>query len=365
MDLDQVARGYGGTLGPLRDRALAFLRQLGKDGWLGIGTPKEYGGQGRSFVEQWLFQEELKYRRLPTGSMLIQAVMPTLILFASEEMKRRFLPLCMSGAPNIAIGYSEPQAGTDLAALTTRAVRTTSGYVVNGEKTWCSHAHTATHIWLAARTGTPESRHKGISLFIIPADLPGITIQPIVTELGERVNNVFFNDVAVSNDMRVGEENDGWKYIMAQLNFERVFCHAEMLYDFHALVGEWLRTNGGDPAERAFTRRELARLAADVQVCRLMAMRSAWMMDAGLLSAQVAASIAKIAYSSTHQNVGITGFKLMGRLGQLALGDPRVPAEGRPARAYLASPVFKFGGGTNELQRDLIAGFGLGLPRTR
>lgn len=365
VDLDAVARHFGGGAGPAGDLELGFIRQLGKDGWLGISTPKKYGGRGLGFVEQWLFQEELKYRRLPTGSMMIQAVVPTLILFASDEMKRRFLPQALSGTLNIAIGYSEPSAGTDLTSLTTRAQRVEGGYRVNGQKTWCSLAHTATHIWLAARTGTPDSRHKGISIFIVPTSLPGITIQPIITQLGERINDVFFEDVLVTDDMRLGEENDGWKYITGQLNFERVFCYSEMLYDFHSLVSWWHSQSPGEPGEREFQRRELARLAADIQVSRLMAMRSAWLMDAGASSGQLEASLSKIVYSSTHQRVGMEGFKMLGSFGQITQREAAAPARGRASRAYLVTPVFKFGGGTNELQRDIVATVGLGMPRSR
>lgn len=365
VDLDAVARHYGGGVGPVGDLELGFIRQLGKDNWLGISAPKEYGGRGLGFVDQWLFQEELKYRRLPTGSMMIQAVVPTLILFASEEMKRRFLPQALSGMLNIAIGYSEPSAGTDLASLTTRAQRVEGGYRVKGQKTWCTLADTATHIWLAARTGTPDSRHKGISIFIVPTSLPGITIQPIITQHGERVNDVFFEDVLVTDDMRLGAENEGWKYITGQLNFERVFCYSEMLYDFHSLVSWWHSQGPGEPGEREFQRRELARLAADIQATRLMCLRSAWMMDARVLNSQLEASIAKIVYSSTNQRVGIEGFKMLGSFGQITQREPAAPAGGRASRSYLTSPAFKFGGGTNELQRDIVATVGLGMPRNR
>ncbi|WIW89483.1 acyl-CoA dehydrogenase family protein [Sphingobium sp. V4] len=365
IDLESLAQSHGGRFGDYGPAERAFIRRLGTDGWLGLATPREYGGQGLSFVEQWLFHEELMFRRLPTGSMLTQAVIPSLTLFASEELKAKFLPRCLSGEVLMAIGYSEPGAGTDLAALSTRAAPVAGGYRLNGHKTWCSHAHTATHIWLAARTGTPESRHKGISMFIVPADLKGITIRPIITQLNERTNDVFFDDVFLPEEMRLGEENEGWKYITGQLNFERVFCHAEMLYEHYRLVDWWRKQEGVSEGEREFQRRELAKLAADIHVSRLMAMRAAWMMDSGFTGSQLEASISKIINTETHQRLGIEAFKLMGSQGQLAHRDPEALAGGRPARAYLSTPAVKFGGGTNELQRDLIAGFGLGLPRTR
>lgn len=365
LDLNRVAEEFGGRFGQYEGSARDFIRQLGKDGWLGLATPKQFGGQGRSFIEQWLFHEELEYRRLPTGAMLTQAVIPTVTMFASEEMKSRFLPLCLSGQVNMAIAYSEPNAGTDLAALTTRAERVEGGYKLTGQKTWCSHGHTATHLWLAARTGAPDSRHKGISLFIVPTDIPGITFRPIITQLGERLNEVFFDDAVIPIECLLGEENDGWKYIMGQLNFERVFLHSQMRYELEQ-TAIWLRENRhADEAEYQYMRRQLAKLAADVHVSRLMGMRTAWMMDNGFTSTQVEASVSKIINTETHQRIGIEAFKMMGNAGQLAHRDPHAPGNGRPMRGYLSTPAVKFGGGTNELQRDLIAGFGLGMPRTR
>lgn len=365
IDLAALAAGHGGRFGDYGPEERAFIAQLGADGWIGLATPKTYGGRGLSFVEQWIFHEELMFRRLPTGSMLTQAVIPSLTLFASAEMKARFLPEALSGKVLMAIGYSEPGAGTDLAALTTRAEAVPGGYKINGHKTWCSHAHTATHIWLAVRTGTPESRHKGISMFIVPTNLPGITIRPIITQLNERTNDVYFDDVFIPEDMRLGEENRGWQYITGQLNFERVFCHAEMLYE-HYRSAQWLNERSDlSEGEREYNRRQLARLAADIHISRLMAMRAAWMMDAGLTSSQLEASISKLINTETHQRLGIEMFQMMGTEGQIAHRDPAALAGGRPMRAYLSTPAVKFGGGTNELQRDLVAGFGMGMPRTR
>jgi len=365
IDLEELAKGHGGRFGEYGPKERAFIAQLGADGWIGLATPKAYGGRGLSFVEQWIFHEELSFRRLPTGSMLTQAVIPSMTLFASDEMKARFLPDCLSGKVLMAIGYSEPGAGTDLAALTTRADRVPGGYKLNGHKTWCSHAHTATHIWLAARTGTPESRHKGISMFVVPTNLEGITIRPIPTQMQESVNDVFFDDVFISEDMRLGDENRGWQYITGQLNFERVFLHSEMLYE-HYRDAQWLRDNGDlSEGEREYNRRQLARIAADIHVSRLMALRAAWMMDAGLTSSQLEASISKLINTETHQRAGIEMFQMMGTEGQISHWDPAAHCGGRPVRAYLSTPAVKFGGGTNELQRDLVAGFGMGMPRTR
>ncbi len=157
IDLAAVKREYEEDPKALRAKGLAFVKQLGEDGWLGISVPKEYGGRGLGFVEQWLFLEELKYQSLPTGQLLIQSIIPALVFLASEEVRERFLPLCMSGEVMFAIGYSEPNAGSDLAALTTRATKCEGGYKINGAKIWTTNAQNSTHLWLAARTGASSA----------------------------------------------------------------------------------------------------------------------------------------------------------------------------------------------------------------
>ncbi len=364
IDLDAVSEEYDQDPKALQTKGLAFVRQLGKDGWLGIGVPKKYGGRGLGFVEQWLFLEELKYQSLPTGQLLIQSIIPALVFLASDEIRKRFLPLCMSGDVMFAIGYSEPNAGSDLAALTTRATKTDGGYRINGTKIWTTNAQNATHLWLAARTGAPDSRHKGISLFIMPTDQSGVTIQPIITQADEQTNQVFLDDVFVDEDLRVGDENEGWKFIMAQLNFERLFCISEMLREFHSLLHWWKSHKPADTSAYEFERRELAKVAADIEVCRLMAKRAAWMMDTGRVP-EAEASISKVFYSTTHLRASIEGLKLMGPPGQVRFGERDAPAYGRIERGYRATPVYNFGAGANEIQRDIIANRGLDLPRIR
>ncbi len=364
IDLDAVASEYQSDLKSLGPLGLSFIRRLGHDGWLGVGTPKEYGGQGRSLVEQWLFMEELKYNSLPAGQLLIQSIIPALLFLASPEVRARFLPLCLSGEIMVAIGYSEPGAGTDLAALQTRASRVDGGYRVNGQKIWTTNAQSSTHLWLAARTGAPDSRHKGISLFILPLDTPGISLQPIITQSGERTNHVFFDDVFVAEENLVGTENGGWSLIMAQLNFERMYCVSEMMHEFHHVLQWWNTHQPEDDAERQAQLRELARMAADAEVARLMAMRTAWLVAQGFVPA-VEASILKFTLTGTHQRNSVDALRLMGPAGQLAVGQPGVPAHGFSGRAYLGTPAYTFGAGANELQRDMVADRGLGMSRGR
>lgn len=362
IDLDAVAEEYQQDLKTLGPRGQAFIKRLGQDGWLGVGTPKEYGGQGRTLVEQWLFMEELKYHSLPAGQLLIQSIIPALLFLASEEVRVRFLPRCLSGDMMVAIGYSEPGAGTDLAALTTRAVPDADGYRVSGQKIWTTNAHNSTHLWLAARTGAPDSRHKGISLFILPMDSPGISLQPIITQSGERTNHVFFDEVFVSRDNLIGEENGGWGLIMAQLNFERMYCVSEMMHEFHHAVRWWKNNHTSCDAEEQAQLRELGRMAAEAEISRLMAMRTAWLVAQGRVPI-VEASILKFTLTGTHQRNSLDALKLMGAHGQLAMGEKEAPANGYSSRAYLGTPAYTFGAGANELQRDMVAERGLGLAR--
>lgn len=364
IDLAAVAAELRAAPYETRELGQAFIRQLGEDGWLGIGTPKAYGGMGRSFVEQWLFMQELKYRSLPTGQLLIQSIIPALVMLAPEHVRQRYLPLCLSGTITMAIGYSEPGAGSDLAVLQTRASRVEGGYRLNGQKIWTTNAHNASHLWLAARTGAPDSRHKGISIFIVSMNTPGVSVAPILTQADDRTNHVFFDDAFVDEGNRVSDENEGWRLLMAQLAFERMFCPAVMLEEFHAFLRWWRLNAPIDPAERAFQLRELARMAAEAEVCRLMATRTAWMMDQGQVPV-VEASILKPYLTETQQRNAIGAVRLSGAFGQLRYGESAAPASGCMERAYRYAPSITFGAGANELQRDMIAEQGLGLPRSR
>ncbi len=341
-----------------------FIRQLGKDGWMGIGCPKELGGQGRSFFEQFLFLEELHSRSLPTGVLLIKSIIPALAKLAPDHIREKYLPLCLSGELAICIGYSEPDAGSDLANLRLRATPVEGGYRLNGQKIWTTAANVSTHVWLATRTGTQESRHKGITMFIVALDTPGISIAPLMTQAGERTNQVFFDNVFVPVENRLCEENEGWNLIMGQLAFERMFYPGPMMYEFHSFLHWWSQHMPADAAEREYQLRELARMAAEAEAVQLMALRAAWMMDQGKMPV-VEASMLKLTLTGTEQRNSLDHLRLAGAWGQLSHRDPDAPAFGRPVSSYLFVPCTTFGGGANELQRDIIADFGLGLPRNR
>ncbi|HEY1971278.1 MAG TPA: acyl-CoA dehydrogenase family protein, partial [Pseudonocardia sp.] len=347
LDLGEVRASFETDpmeiVGPARE----FVRQLGRDGWLGMGWPTEYGGGGRSAVEQWLVLEELAYRRLPSGNLTTSSLGPTLARLGTDEQRERFLPGILAGDIDFAIGYSEPEAGTDLASLTTRATRQGDNYLVDGQKIYTTGAHVATHLWLAVRTGTREDRHRGLTILIVPLPSAGVEITPILTQGDERTNQVFLTDVVVPVANRVGEENGGWTAITTQLNFERLFCYSDLRNQFD-LVLRWAGESGR--FDSALVRASLAEMAADLEVSRLFCLRAAWLIDHGQVP-MVEASMNKVWYSELRQRLSIASLDIMGPAGQVRGAGP---LDGRMERAYRASTVIKFGAGTNEVQRDII-----------
>src|SRR3984893_11214725 len=230
-----LARGHG--IGPVNREV---VRQMGEDGWLGIGWPKEFGGQGRSAIEQFIFFDESMRAGAPVPMLTINTVGPTIRSFGTEEQKQFFLPKILKGEIHFCIGYSEPGAGTDLAALQTKAVRDGDEYIINGQKMWTSLASDADFVWLAVRTDPNVKKHKGISLFVIPMDTPGIKVLPIHVMGESDINQVFYEDVHVPASSRVGEENEGWKLITNQLNHERVtLCSSGMVDRALSDVRQW------------------------------------------------------------------------------------------------------------------------------
>ena len=250
--------GEGG--GPLYRKA---LKQMGSDGLLGVGWPTEYGGQGRSLIDQYLFADEVQRAGFPLPFLTLSTVGPTVMRFGSDAQKNFFLPKILAGELHFAIGYSEPEAGTDLAGLKTSAVRIGDEWVINGQKMWTSLADYADYIWLAARTDPNTKKHKGISMFLVPVTAPGFKISPIMTLGGVRTNATFYDDVRVPLDALVGGENNGWSLITGQLNHERVsLMNVGPLERLLKGVTEWARqakhgTGGSStfPGCRAISRR--------------------------------------------------------------------------------------------------------------
>lgn len=347
-----------------REHGRRFLKRLGADGWLGVAWPVEYGGKGRTPIDSWLLAEELYNRRLPNGLLTLNSIGPTLMLLGSDEQKAEYLPRIRAGELEFAIGYSEPDAGSDLASLRTRAVRDGDYYVVNGQKIWTTGASVATHLWLAVRTGAPEDRHRGVSLLITPMDTPGITITPIITQGGERTNAVFLDNVRIPVSQRIGEENGGWSALVTALNFERMFYHNEPRWELRQLT-EWAAAAQlleGDSAEAHAVQAVVAEHAVDVEICRLFALRGARLLAEGRVP-HAEASVNKVWWGELRQRICATGLELIGEAGTIATGSPYAPAHGHLEHGLRSSPVWRFGGGTNEIQLDIIATQGLGMPR--
>ncbi|MFI2285384.1 acyl-CoA dehydrogenase family protein [Nocardia beijingensis] len=345
------------------DAYRAVVRRMGRDGWLGVGWPKEYGGQGFGPVEQQIFFNEAVRADVPLPLVTLLTVGPTLQQFGTDEQKRRFLPGILSGDIHFAIGYSEPEAGTDLAALRTSAVRDESGdWIVNGQKIFTTGAHEADFVWLACRTGSTESRHRGITILIVDTTDPGYSWTPIITCDGaHHTNATYFDNVRVPANMLVGEENRGWKLITTQLNHERVSLgpsgKIEQLYD---RVRDWAQPRGvlAEPD----VRRALGRIRAMVRLNELLNWQVAATVDGDQAQVIADASATKVYSTESLQEAGRLAEEIVGRY-----GDPADPATGELLtwldRRTKQNLVVTFGGGVNEVMRELVASSGLRLPR--
>jgi 3-oxocholest-4-en-26-oyl-CoA dehydrogenase alpha subunit len=343
-----------------------FIQRLGQDGWLGIAWPEEFGGRDLGYMAQWLVIEELSWRKLPEMLMSVTMIGPTLMRAGSDEHKRQYLGGILAGDIEFCLGFSEPGAGTDLAALQTRAVLEGDEYVVNGQKVYTTGAQYATHIWLAVRTGAPDSRHRGITLLIVPIDTPGITIRPMITQADYRTNEVFLDNVRVPVANRVGDENGGWAVISLSLDLERNLNANLQVRELDEII-QWAEeadADGQRPADDDLVRVEIGMLAARVEIVRLMSAQVA-----SLIARQEPlaseASMAKVWSSETFQELPSVALDLIGPDGLRSVGSAGAPLHGLPELDYRESPVRKFAAGTNEVQRDIIAQRALGLPRNR
>ena len=358
--LQEYAETYGGS----GDRIRRFHEAIGEKGWMRMCWPKEVGGEGRSMLFHFIFVEEMEYWGMPYGNLTFTSVAPTLAQFGTEAQKQAYLPGIYRGELTFALGYSEPNAGTDLASLRTSATREGDSWVIHGQKTWTSLADVSTHIWLAVRTNPDAPKHAGISIVIVPTETQGITIRPLHTMYGGHTNETFYDGVRVPVENTVGEVNGGWPIIMHALNHERVALAATgamaRLYD--GLV-EHLREH--EPAKIAdpVVRHRLAELWLRLREHRALAMQNAWLISKGETPVSEA-SMAKVSGTELRAELANAAMDLLGRAGGLAAtsGD-RAPLEGRAEFNFRLSPIFRFGGGTNEVMRDIIAAAGLGLPR--
>ncbi len=356
----ETEEGFGGY----SEFARAFQRKLAQRRWLALPWPPEYGGLGATIMQQVIYNEEMAYRRAPTGfNMGVAWVGPALMLYGTEEQKRRFLPKIASGEEIWCTLYSEPGAGSDLAALQTRAVLEGDYWVINGQKIWTSQAHQAHWGWLAARTDPDAPKHKGISTFVVPMDAPGITIQPLINMAGQHgFNQVFFDNVRIPRDYLVGEVNRGWYQVAVALDFERSsisgVARAQRFLDDLVQFAREEGVTHGRPQVRA----KLADMAIEVEVGRYLSYRVASLQQAGQIP-NYEASVAKLYSSELDQRLARAGMQLLGLYGQLHPRSKWTRLRGRVERNYLVSVASTIGGGTSEIMRNVIAGRGLGLPR--
>ena len=341
-----------------------IVLRMGSDGWLGVGWPVEYGGRGLGQIEQQIFVTEAALADVPLPAVTLQTVGPTLMAHGSPEQKDFFLPKILTGELHFAIGYTEPGAGTDLASLTTRAVLDGDHYVVNGQKIFTTGGHDADYIWLACRTDPEAPKHKGLSILIADTTDPGYSWTPIITLDGaHHVNATYYSDVRVPVSMRVGQENEGWRLITAQLNHERVMLGPSgRIGVLHTRVRSWAAgraTPGGVPLlDLADVRRALAKAAAAERVNELLN----WQVAVTETVDVADASVTKVFGSEQVQRIGTELAEIVSRHGDLAEPDTAELAQWLDVQNK-RNTVMTFGGGVNEVQRELIAMAGLKLPR--
>ncbi|WP_072803784.1 acyl-CoA dehydrogenase family protein [Rhodococcoides yunnanense] len=337
-----------------------IVKRMGVDGWLGVGWPSEFGGRGFGDVEQSIFVNEAARADVPLPAVTLQTVGPTLQKYGTDVQKKKFLRAILAGDVHFAIGYTEPEAGTDLASLRTTAVRRGDEYVVNGQKIFTTGGHDADYIWLAVRTGPADSRHRGISMLIVDTTDPGYSWTPIITCDGaHHVNATYYNDVRVPVDMRVGDENAGWALITTQLNHERVMLGpAGRIAGLFERLRAWAQSHDllGEPD----VRRILGEIHATFRVNELLNWQVA---SSTAESVDIAdASATKVFATERIQRVGRLAEELVGRHGNPADPDTAALAEWLDKQVK-RNLVITFGGGVNEVMREMIATSGLGLPR--
>jgi hypothetical protein len=364
---DEVRAGLsdGGEGGELWRQ---IVRTIGKDGWLGIGWPTEYGGQGRPPTDQFIFFDETRRAGAPFPFVTVNTVGPTIMGYGAESQKQFFLPRILSGEINFAIGYTEPAAGTDLASLRTRAERDGDWYVVNGSKIFTSGADMADYVWLAVRTDAEAPKHRGISILCVPTDSPGFTWSIIDTVGGLTTTATYYQDVRVPVANLVGEENGGWRMITTQLNHERVGLAAwsglsGRLFDDVARWAAEQRTDDGRRViDQPWVRMDLARVEAEVEAMRLLNWKMVASVADGTLTARESSSVKVFGTERTVEICRIL-LGIVGAAGYISPGSPGAVLRGRLEAAGRQAQINTFGGGVNEVQREIVATAGLGMRR--
>jgi hypothetical protein len=382
--LRQELRGYFARLmTPERRAALAttdgeygngaayreVVRELGRDGWLVLSWPEEYGGRGASGIEQLIFTDEAAVAGVPVPFLTLHTVGPTIMRFGTAGQKAHYLPRIARGEIHFSIGYSEPEAGTDLASLRTRAVRVQEGdgdgYVINGQKMWTSLIQYADYVWLACRTDPDAPRHKGLSILIVPTDSAGFSWTPVHTVAGTTTSATYYSDVRVPASALVGAENQGWPLITSQLNHERVaLTSSAPVRNALREVTDWARAtklaSGGRVIDAEWVQLNLARVHAKAEFGKLMNWRIA--AQAGDGPGMAGASATKVFGTEFATEAYRLLMEVLGANALVKDGSAGAILAGRIERMHRSSLILTFGGGTNEVQRDLIAAAALALP---
>ncbi len=342
-----------------------FTRKLADRGWLAMAWPKEYGGLGAPHMQQLIYNQTMSYHGAPGAfSMGVAWVGPAIMLYGTDEQKQAYVPRIASGEDVWCTLYSEPEAGSDLAALQARAVVDGDDFVVNGQKIWTSNAHRSHWGWLAARTDPQAPKHKGISTFVVDLRTPGITIRPLINMAGmPGFSEVFFDDVRIPKKNLVGELNRGWYQVAVALDFERsgIQAYAGARRTLERLV-RFAEDAPSELSRNPQVRLRLADRAVEVETGTFLAYRVAWMQSQGLIP-NYEASVSKLFGSELSQRMAQTGLQLVATYGHLWPGSARAPLGGRLSRSYVTAAGSTIAAGTSEIMRNIIAQRGLGLPR--
>ena len=357
--LEEVSEEERAALAEKMTKALADRK------WLAMAWPEEFGGLDAGHVQQMLYKEEVAYNAMPSGSTMgVDWVGPAIMLFGTDEQKAKYLPNIVGGIDQWCTLYSEPGAGSDLASLQTRAVRDGDEWVINGSKIWTSGGHFSNMGWLAARTDPDAPKHRGISTFVLDMDSPGIEVRPLVNTAGEHhFNEVFFEDVRIPGDNLVGVENRGWYQVATALDYERsgVAAYAGGKRNLERLV-DVAKEDRSLLTNNPTARYELADRWVELQVGYNVAYRIPFLQAQGQIPNHEA-SVSKLYGSELTQRIARTGLHLLGMQGQVMPGSPHAKLGGAFARTYLSSVSSTVAAGTSEVQRNIIAQRGLGLPR--
>jgi 3-oxocholest-4-en-26-oyl-CoA dehydrogenase alpha subunit len=375
----ELAEYFDTLLTPQRRQALTFvdgqyrdgqtyldiIAQLGADGWLSMGWPKEYGGQGRSMIDQLIFGDAAAEAGVAIPYLTINTIGPTIMEHGTQAQKDFFLPRIAAGTLHFSVGYSEVDAGTDLASLTTRAAPDgAGGWIINGHKMWTSQAKYADYVWLAARTDPSLPRHRGLSVFAVPTDVPGFSFTNVRTVAGVSTAATYYDDIHVPGEALIGELNGGWPLITNQLNHERVALFSSAVLVKHIReVTKWATTTRGPDGAAVIDRPGVAELLGRAHASTELLTLLNWKL-AGDVTAltPAAASATKVFASENALAVYRILTEVVGPLAMLAPNSPGAVTAGNLERYHRSSLIFTFGGGTNEVQRDIIGHLGLGLP---